>query len=196
MTKGNIALVTFDEENHKYFYEGKELKGVTGIIGKMLGKNFPQNNTTALACSYGSQVHKESERWIEEGVEPVMEEGKWVVEQLKMFKKAYEIPVDVLGKAEVCKYNAEVRVSDFEGTASNVDVVLHTPLGVILFDIKTGKFDRTYCTLQLNAYRVMYENCYNENVLGLCVVNTKAKRLFKVHNCPDEEILKLLEKNK
>ena len=189
MRKGNIANVQFDEVAHRYFYEGRELKGVTTAIAKKLGKNFPQNSTTVqLACSYGSQVHKEIERWIEEGKEPDTENGKWLKDAIIDFQSK-------VGRVDTQKLGAEVRVSDFENTASNVDIVLHTLEGVFLFDIKTGGFDRKYCTMQLNAYRIMYENSYDEKVLGLYVLNTKSKRIFAIFACDDKDILKLLEDN-
>ena len=189
MKKGNIANVQFDEVAHRYFYEGRELKGVTTAIAKKLGKNFPQNSTTVqLACSYGSQVHKEIERWIEEGKEPDTEDGKWLKEAIIDFQSK-------VGRVDSQKLNAEVTVSDFETTASNVDIVLHTLEGVFLFDIKTGVFDRRYCTMQLNAYRLMYENSYDEEVLGLYVLNTKRKRTFAIFACDDKDILELLENN-
>lgn len=189
MKKGNIANVQFDEVAHRYFYEGRELKGVTTAIAKKLGKNFPQNSTTVqLACSYGSQVHKEIERWIEEGKEPDTENGKWLKDAIIDFQNK-------VGRVDTQKLGSEVRVSDFENTASNVDIVLHTLEGVFLFDIKTGGFDRKYCTMQLNAYRLMYENSYDEKVLGLYVLNTKSKRTFTIFACDDKDTLKLLEDN-
>ena len=189
MKKGNIVNVQFDEVAHRYFYEGRELKGVTTAIAKKLGKNFPQNSTTVqLACSYGSQVHKEIERWIEEGKEPDTENGKWLKDAIIDFQSK-------VGRVDTQKLGAEVRVSDFENTASNVDIVLHSLEGVFLFDIKTGGFDRKYCTMQLNAYRLMYENSYDEKVLGLYVLNTKSKRTFTIFACDDKDILKLLENN-
>lgn len=189
MKKGNIANVQFDEVAHRYFYEGRELKGVTTAIAKKLGKNFPQSSTTVqLACSYGSQVHKEIERWIEEGKEPDTENGKWLKDAVIGFQNK-------VGRVDTQKLGAEVRVSDFENTASNVDIVLHSLEGVFLFDIKTGGFDRKYCTMQLNAYRLMYENSYDEKVLGLYVLNTKSRRTFTIFACDDKDILKLLEDN-
>lgn len=189
MKKGNISQVQFDEVAHRYFYEGRELKGVTTAIARKLGKNFPQNSTTVqLACSYGSQVHKEIERWIEEGKEPDTENGRWLKDAIIGFQSK-------VGRVDTQKLNAEVTVSDFETTASNVDIVLHTLEGVFLFDIKTGGFDRKYCTMQLNAYRLMYENSYGEKVLGLYVLNTKSKRTFTVFACDDKDILRLLEDN-
>ena len=193
MKKGNISQVQFDEVVHRYMYfDGttmRELKGVTAAIARRLGKNFPKDSTTVqLACSYGSQVHKETERWIEEGKEPDTENGKWLKDAIIGFQNK-------VGGVDTQKLNAEVTVSDFETTASNVDIVLHTLEGVFLFDIKTGGFDRKYCTMQLNAYRLMYENSYDEKVLGLYVLNTKSRRTFNILACGDKDILKLLEDN-
>ena len=194
MKKGSISQVQFDEAAHRYMYfDGetmRELTGVTAAIARKLGKSFPQNSATVqLACSYGSQVHKEIERWIEEGKEPDTENGKWLKDVIIDFQEK-------AGRVATQKLNAEVTVSDFETTASNVDIVLHTLEGVFLFDIKTGGFDRKYCTMQLNAYRLMYENSYDEKVLGLYVLNTKSRRTFNIFACADKDILKLLEDNR
>ena len=193
MKKGNILNVQFDEAAHRYMYfDGttmRELKGITKVIAKRLGKNFPRVSTAVqLACSYGSQVHKEIERWIKEGKEPDTENGKWLRDAVTGFQSK-------VGRVATQKLCSEVAVSDFEGTASNVDIVLHTLEGVYLFDIKTGGFDRKYCTMQLNAYRLMYENSYEEKVLGLFVLNTKSRRTFAIFACDDKDILKLLENN-
>ena len=194
MKQGDIGQVEFIEDIHQYWITDEKghrrLNGVTSVIAKKLGKNFPQSSTTVqLACSYGSQVHKEIERWIEEGKEPDTDNGKWLKSEIIKIQSK-------LGKTERQRLEGEKTVSDFENTASNVDVVLHTPEGVFLADIKTGQFDRHYCTLQLNAYRLMYENSYSEKVIGMFVLNTKAKRLFRIFACSDEEILRLLEDNK
>lgn len=188
MRKGSIQAVSFDEVAHRYFYEGRELCGVTRAIARKLGKTFPKSTVVELACSYGSQIHKEVERWIEEGKEPETENGGWVKGALIDFQRK-------VGNEKTQKLGAEVRVSDFENTASNVDVVLHVPEGVFLFDIKTGAFDRSYCTLQLNAYRLMYANSYGEEVLGMYVLGTKSRRIFTVYACEDEVILRLLKEN-
>lgn len=189
MRKGDIARVEFDETAHRYFYDGHELLGITAAIARRLGKSFPRTAEVELACSYGSQVHKEIERWIKEGAEPDTDNGRWL-------KSALLETQEKSGCEGQTKFSAEVRVSDFETTASNVDVVLHTPAGVLLFDIKTGRFDREYCTLQLNAYRLMYENSYGEKVLGLFVLSTRARRIFSICGREDEAVLRILEENR
>ena len=186
MQKGDIRKVKFDAETHTYSYCGRRLRGITEAVAVRQGKKWYQSDTVKLACSYGTQVHRESENWIKHGEEPVTEAGKWVRDTLASF----------LDREGHCKLSAEVPVSDFEHTASMVDVVLHKIEGVFLYDIKTNRFDREYCTLQLNAYRVLYENSYNEKVLGMFVLNTKAKRVFVVGQIEDASVFSLLERNK
>lgn len=176
-----IKAVIFDEENHRYFYDGRELYGVTTVISKMLGKEFPHNDTVKLATLYGSDVHKEVELYYNEGHRLSTEGAKWTVECLSDFASSF---TDDYVNGIVC----EVMVSDFKGTASKVDVVMHTSNGVYLFDIKTtSKFDREYCTLQLNSYRRLYEKNYGEKVLGMYVLSVKSRRLFHILEIADEK---------
>ena len=176
-----IKAVTFDEERHKYFWKGHELFGVTGAIGKLMGKSFPDTDTVKVATIYGSDLHKEIENYFNEhnhwfnDSELSSEGAKWVVEELKRFS-------DSLILDRVTSIECEVMVSDFEGTASKVDVVFHTQGGnAYLFDIKTtSKFDREYCSLQLSVYKHLFEECYGQNVLAMFVLGTKAKRSFRI----------------
>lgn len=170
-----IKSIEFDEENHRYTYLGTELRGVTGAIGKVLGKSFPDTDIVKLATIYGHDIHKEVENYFNEHSDNLSTEGaKWVVDEINRFANAL---VDNVAYNVEC----EVMVSDFIATASKVDIVMRTEKGAYLFDIKTtSHFDREYCSLQLNTYKKLYEHCYNENVLGLFVLGTKSKRLFKI----------------
>ena len=186
-----IYQVEFIEDKHEYWYtEGnvrKRLHGVTGAIGKLLGKSFPDTVLVQAATIYGHDVHSESELWIKEGKEPSSEAGKWVVQYLKEFQIKYN----------VVKYEAELLVSDFIGTASCIDIVAHLTDGnSLLFDIKTGNFDRPYCSLQLSCYKYLFELCYNIKVSGLYVLHTKTKKRFHIIEQNKERVLKLLEMNK
>lgn len=182
-----IKAVTFDEENHKYWFEGKELFGVTTSISKLMGKSFPDNVTIQASVIYGHDVHKESEFWIKEGKEPSSKAGKWIVQYLKEFQIKYN----------VSHFDAELLVSDFEKTASCIDIVAHLPdRKAILFDIKTtAHFDRTYCSLQLSVYKKLYEHNYGENVLGMYVLGTKSKRAFRIIQQEDSKVEKILNMN-
>lgn len=182
-----VKAVTFDEENHKYFFEGRELHGVTGAIGKILGKSFPDNDTVKLAVIYGHDVHKDSEMWIKEGREPSSESGRWVTEYLKDFQS-------VVG---VIKYEAELLVSDFKSTASCIDIVAHLKDGkAVLFDIKTtSKFDREYCSLQLSCYKRLYEEVYGETVTAMYVLATKSRRAFRILEQDKPKVQKVFDMN-
>ena len=189
-----IKAVTFDEEAHKYFYNGKELHGVTGAIGKLMGKSFPDTDVVRLATMYGSDVHKEVENYYNNNGKLSTEAAKWVVSELS--RKADELLLDVMDSVEDIK--CEVMVSDFEGTASKVDVVMRTREGKVwLFDIKTtSHFDRAYCSLQLSVYKKLYEACYGGNVCGLFVLGTKSRRTFRIIEQEAGKVQKILEMNK
>ena len=193
-----IYQVEFIEDKHEYWYtEGnvrKRLHGVTGAIGKLMGKSFPDTDVVRLATMYGSDVHKEVENYYNNGGKLSTEAAKWVVSELS--RKADELLIDVKDSVEDIK--CEVPVSDFEGTASKVDVVMRTREGnVWLFDIKTtSHFDRAYCSLQLSVYKKLYEACYGGNVCGLFVLGTKSKRTFRIIEQEASKVQKVLEMNK
>ena len=192
-----IRTVTFNEEEHKYFYEGKELHGVTGAIGKLMGKSFPDTDVVKLATMYGTDVHKEVENyfnrhghWFNDS-QLSTEGAKWVVEELRRF-------CDSLILDRATSIECEVMVSDFEGTASKVDIVLRTLSNkAYLFDIKTtSKFDRAYCSLQLSVYQKLFEACYGTRVDRMFVLSTKAKRRFRIIEQTDTMVQKILDMNK
>lgn len=182
-----IKNVVFNEKEHTYWYQGKELHGVTGAIGKMLRKSFPDTDIVQLATIYGHDVHHESEMWIKKGAEPSTESGKWVVAYLEDFRKKYNVTY----------FQAELIVSDFIGTASCIDIVAHSDDGDYLFDIKTtSKFDREYCSLQLSVYKTLYEGVYGRNVKGMFVLGTKSQRAFRIIEQPSVKVEKILGMNK
>lgn len=193
-----IYQVEFIEDKHDYWYtEGnvrKRLHGVTGAIGKLMGKSFPDTDVVRLATMYGSDVHKEVENYYNNNGKLSTEAAKWVVSELS--RKADELLIDVKDSVEGIK--CEVPVSDFEGTASKVDVVMRTREGKVwLFDIKTtSHFDRAYCSLQLSVYKKLYEACYDGNVCGLFVLGTKSKRTFRIIEQEASKVQKILEMNK
>ena len=192
-----VKAVTFNEEEHKYFYEGKELHGVTGAIGKLTGKSFPDTDVVKLATMYGTDVHKEVENyfnkhdhWFNDS-QLSTEGAKWVVEELRRL-------CDSLILDRATSIECEVMVSDFEGTASKVDIVLRTLSNkAYLFDIKTtSKFDRAYCSLQLSVYKKLFEACYGTKVDRMFVLGTKAKRQFRIIEQTDTMVQKILDMNK
>ena len=196
MVDNRIKAVTFDEVNHRYFYDNKELHGVTGVIGKLMGKSFPDTDTVRLATMYGSDVHKEVERYFNEhgfyfNDSALSTEGaQWVVDTLKDFCSNIN--------SYIQDVECEVMVSDFIATASKVDVVIRSRDNKAwLFDIKTtSKFDRPYCSLQLSVYKKLFEDCYGMKVEGLYVLATKMRRTFKIIEQAESKVQKILDMNK
>lgn len=186
-----IKAVMFDEKEHKYWYNGKELHGVTTVIGEMMGKHFPENDKVMLATLYGRDVHKEIENYYNKNISVSSEGAKWVLEELDRF-------INTCTLDPIRKIECEVMVSDFIGTASKVDVVAwHESGKATLFDIKTtSKFEREYCSLQLSVYKRLFESCYDTDVYGLFVLGTKSKRTFRIIQQSDTKVMKILAMNK
>lgn len=195
-TDARVKAIEFVEDEHEYWFTDSDgsrrrLHGITGVIGKKLGKSFPDNiPSVELGTIYGSDIHKEVENYYNNGGELFSNGAKWVVEELSRFADSL-----IYDRAE--SIQCEVMVSDFEGTASKVDVVMHTAEGAYLFDIKTtSKFDREYCTLQLAVYKYLYEKCYDEKVLNTFVLATKSQNRFRTLDRDVSTITKLLDMNK
>ena len=158
----------------------------------MLGKSFPETDTVKLATIYGHDVHSEVEHYFNDGRKELSSEGaKWIVDTMEHWG-------DNLLMDRVEEISSEVMVSDFEGTASKVDLVLRTFEGnAVLFDIKTtSTFNREYCSLQLSVYKKLYEWNYNRNVTGLFVLGTKSQRAFRIIEQPLSKVEKILGMNK
>ena len=197
MVDSRIKAVIFDEEKHRYSYNGQELYGVTGAIGKLMGKSFPDTDTVKLATMYGSDVHKEIENYFNlhghffNDSQLSTDGARWVIKELKEFCNGL-----LLDRAD--SIECEVMVSDFEGTASKVDIVISTVEGnAYLFDIKTtSHFDRAYCSLQLSVYKRLYEACYGRNVNAMFVLGTKMKRRCRILQQEDSKIRKILMMNR
>jgi hypothetical protein len=158
----------------------------------MLGKSFPDTDTVKIATLYGHDVHSEVEHYFNDGRKDLSSEGaKWVVETMEHWG-------DKLFGDRVEEIKSEVMVSDFESTASKIDLVLRTLSGNdVLFDIKTtSTFNREYCSLQLSVYKKLYEQNYNRNVTGLFVLGTKSRRAFRIIEQPSSKVDKILGMNK
>ena len=191
-----IKAVVFNEAEHTYWYNGKALFGITGAIGKRMGKSFPDTDIVKMATMYGSDVHKEVENYFNKNgyyfndTKLSTEGAEWVIDSLKDF--CNDVPALLEG------IECEVMVSDFIGTASKVDVVVRARDGrAWLFDIKTtSTFDRPYCSLQLSVYKRLYEQNYGGKVEGLYVLGTKAKRRFRIIEQPSVKVDKILNMNK
>jgi hypothetical protein len=147
--------VTFDEAKHQYWYKGKQLSGVTGLIGKKLGLKMPQEFLSEHQ-EEGIHVHKAIQRWIETGDSGSVHPGvDWIVTWFAGLRD---------------NLYSEVLVSDMKQYASSVDIIDDRGDGVLdIYDIKKGVFKRDYCTWQLSIYKYFIE-VFTDYKIGKCEV--------------------------
>jgi hypothetical protein len=72
--------VEFDEARHEYWYKGKRLSGVTGIIAKNLRIKMPREFVEEHRME-GIHVHKAVQKWIGSGDPDSIHPGvKWLID--------------------------------------------------------------------------------------------------------------------
>jgi hypothetical protein len=169
--------VEFDGERHEYWYKGKQLSGVTGVIAKKLGIKMPQEFVEEHQ-EEGIHVHKAVQKWIETGNAGSVHPGvKWLIETFQSGGTVY----------------SEVLVSDFAKYASAVDIVREGPGGgFIIYDIKKGSFKREYVTWQLSIYKYFIEKYAGRNVAACVCICMKDREYYDIFPKTFEQVEKLL----
>jgi hypothetical protein len=147
--------VSFNEEAHTYHLNGKQLSGVTRVIGSYLGTKMPAE-FVGEARDEGLHVHRAIEEWIDTGctfVNSIHPGVTWMVNTL--LNKAREPQV-------IC---SEVLVSDLHTYASPVDIITIGEDGLLeLWDMKRT-FKRPSVTWQLSIYKYLIER-YTTHKVG------------------------------
>lgn len=166
--------IIFNEATHQYFYKGKELTGVTRIIGQRLGKRFPANIETVpileQATGDGKFIHAELEDYLRRGLAPDNKASKWIIDELNR-----QWPASMYSRY------AEFLVSDYVSIASAIDIVIVDQYrNAIIIDIKTGNFDREYCSWQLSVYKRLLEIEGDFHVRNAFVASTKDKFFYRI----------------
>jgi hypothetical protein len=181
--------VEFDEDKHEYWYKGKRLSGVTGLISKKLGLKMPQEFVEEHRME-GIHVHKAVQKWIETGDPDSVHPGvKWLIETWD----ESSMP------ATACSFSlySEVLVTDFEQYASAVDIVnVLTDGSLILYDIKKGLFKREYVSYQLNTYRYFIEHFTQRKVFQMVCICLRDNEYYPVFRMEDGRIEELLYRKK
>lgn len=152
MERGSIRLnksgVVFNERDHTYHLEGKQLFGITGTL---IRRAFPDKysgvdeETLRNAAQKGSEVHKMIESHDRFDTAPDN------IRLMNYEQVKYERGLTVIEN--------EYLVSDNERYASSIDIVMVNRLGEIcLVDTKTTyNLDRQSTALQLSIYRWLFE---------------------------------------
>lgn len=177
--------VVFDEVNHKYFLNGKELSGITKMLSKHVfaGKyrGIPEY-ILQRAAEMGKYIHRDCEL-ADMGMDPETEEGK-VYLKLRDFNDL---------KIAECEYI----VTDNEYFASPIDKVFQAGKNEVdLGDIKTTcELDKKYLSWQLSIYAFLFElqNPYItvRKLYGIWLKGNKG-RLVEVNRIDPKVIRELL----
>ncbi|MDR1095477.1 MAG: hypothetical protein LBL31_03735 [Spirochaetaceae bacterium] len=177
--------VEFDESKHEYWFEGRQLSGVTGLISKKLGLKMPQEFVEEHQ-EEGIHVHKAVRKWIETGDPESVHPGvRWLIETWD--EKSLPEEADALS------IHSEVLVSDFKKYASAVDIIVRrTDGGLVIYDIKKGLFKREYVTWQLSIYKYFIEKYAGRKVDACVCVCMKDRDYYDIFPKPFERVEKLL----
>lgn len=164
--------LVFDEKDHRYFLNGKELYGITSVITHQLYPNafdgIPKKVLEASA-EYGSRVHKILENW----------DKLWQKDENSMELQDY---ISICREYGLVNLENEYLVTDFNNFASACDKVYMNSDGTVsIGDIKTVYGDLTKAankqkieraTWQLSLYKYMFE---------LVNPHLRVKDLFVIH---------------
>ena len=149
MIELNPSSVVFTPEDHRYFLNGKELSGITGLIKSQLFAdkyaNIPQF-VLDRAAERGTMIH-ESIELLDGGFAPAE-----LTPELENYKRI---------KAEngLSTVENEYIVTDGEHFASGIDLILSDKEdNIVLADIKTTSvLDNEYVMWQLSIYSYFFE---------------------------------------
>jgi len=176
--------IIFDAKTHTYRYLDKDLSGITKRIGRRLGKVFPDDPPPAIdaARAHGTHVHRSFEYLVKHGKMPLNDEARFVMGALRA---RYDF--------SVCGIASEFLVSDYEFYATAIDIVIFKGEGRIdIYDIKTGVFDREYCSWQLGINKYFAELEGDLHVDRCGVIATRDKYVYNVAPKSTERVKSLL----
>lgn len=138
------SRVVFNQEEHTYTLDGKQLSGVTSLLSRQIYRDKYidiSKEVLRRAAQRGSLIHETIELVDSIGVSSELEEVK-----------AYEAIKSQYGLTTYCN---EYLVSDNDYIASSIDIVFDD---CSLADIKTtSKLDKEYVSWQLSIYAYLFE---------------------------------------
>lgn len=179
--------VIFRGEDHTYWLKGKQLQGITGLLGRQLFsdqyKNVP-DHILQNAAERGTAIHNACTVVDMFGISE-REESDWYA----VLKKEHGFEV----------INSEYLVTDFERYASAIDKVIKIGDDVCLADIKTTyKLNKDYLSWQLSIYKYLF-NLLNPDIkisrLYAIWLKNGAK-FIEIKEVPENEVKTLLNNDK
>ena len=174
--------VVFNEVEHTYTLNGKQLSGVTSVIRRHVFPDKYQDVPKHILdkrAAFGTQFHKDMELYINTGIESS-------TDTFNVFREHYKDGIKFIA--------SEYIVTDGEHYASPIDAV---DSDFNLYDFKTNsQKDIEYWRWQLSVYRHLFkmQNGFEPNGLKVLWINKDGVHdLIDITPVADGEVERLLE---
>lgn len=157
----NGHSLEFEDETHTYICDGIIVPSITQALKFKFKNKYAgiDKDTLQRASEKGTEVHEAIENWCRNGVDSDLPE----VRNFKFLQCQY------LFEVEDNEIPVILNMDDEPIMAGRLDLVIRQhaegefELG--LADIKrTSALDKEYLGLQLNMYRIAYQQCYNKEI--------------------------------
>lgn len=155
MITNEIAGHTLEyyDEDHVYICDGVVVPSITQILKVKFGNKYNRVSGAVLnrAAEKGTAVHSAIESYCKHGTESELPE----LRGFKFLMKNYKFTV-IDNEVPVILFRDNVPIA-----AGRLDLVFEIDGKIGLADIKrTATLDKEYLALQLNLYRIAYQQCY------------------------------------
>jgi len=182
--------VEYYDDEHMYLVNGVIVSSITQLLKKRFGGKYDGVNSAVLnkAAEEGTKVHKVIELYCKNGEESDIEE----LRNFKFLRKKYgfevldnEVPIVLFDEGEPI-------------AAGRLDMALKMGDDIGLADIKrTSVLDKEYVGLQLNLYRLAYQQCYDTEITILKAIHLREdKRKFVDIPINESYTLDFIKENK
>lgn len=162
------------DDCHLYLVDGVIVPSVTQLISDPNKYKDVPPSVLEKARLKGVAVHEAIERFVKEGVrDPMIADFPELIEDKCLNPIGAEIPVILFRKEEPF-------------AAGRLDLLLAGDDGCVIADVKTtAKLDIPYITLQLNYYRIGFEQSYGMEITGLAAIHLRENAKYQKINLED-----------
>ena len=171
--------IEYLEDIHCYLYNGVILPSITKLLSYKYGIKYQSIPDYILkrAAEKGTYMHQVIQDYEEQGIENNLLE----LEGYKELKKEYKWKCIENEKPVI------LFIDDNPVACGRLDMIykIKKELGIMDFK-RTSKLDIDYVSMQLNLYKIAYEQTYNKKIKQLKVCHLRDKK-HKIIEIPIEE---------
>ncbi len=182
----NGRLVEYLDDTHQYFVDGQEVPSVTQVVGKLFPGEYKDVDPTVLAraAARGTELHAAIEDFERHGL----------MSDLPEFRNY--LAIKDTHRFEVVDNEKLIYVED-QGQvlcAGRLDMVIRQDNLLGLADIKrTYSLNVAKLKVQLNLYRIGYQQCYGEAIHLLRGIHLRKEQANFVNIPLDPQILQRIK---